>query len=181
MTDYPARDLLGDPIPDNHGGRGRPAHIPTDRNRVKIRLLLAGGFRPPYIARALRITEPTLRRHYRADLRHADEARPALEAERRFLVYEAATKGNVGAMRELGRLIDRDGIEALSHAVQSRGDAVGQARGDAAGQARGSDAGETDDAQPDRKLGKKEQQAETAKAVRGLYEPPPPPSPRLMN
>ena len=37
-------DLLGDPIPERWGKRGRPPHIPIERNRNKIRLLLALGW-----------------------------------------------------------------------------------------------------------------------------------------
>lgn len=101
-------DLLGDPIPENWGGRGRPQHIPTLENRSKVRLLLAFGWLEQRIAQALRITPPTLRKHYFSELRHRDEARPALEANRIAMVYKAAAGGNVGAMKELGRLIERD-------------------------------------------------------------------------
>lgn len=108
MSDFQAgRDLLGDPIPEGHGKRGRPPHIPTDRNRNKVRLLLAFGWRPPRIAAALRITGDTLRKHYFVELRQADEAKHALEAEHLSLVYEAAKGGNVGAMKELGRMLDK--------------------------------------------------------------------------
>ena len=34
-------DLVGDPIPEGWGKRGRPAHIPTHENRNRISLLLA--------------------------------------------------------------------------------------------------------------------------------------------
>ncbi|HEY4136482.1 MAG TPA: hypothetical protein VGO34_14855 [Alphaproteobacteria bacterium] len=101
-------DLLGDPIPENWGKRGRPPHLPTELNRNKVRLLLAFGWLEERIARALRITKPTLRKHYFSELKHRDEARDALEANHKSMLYEAATKGNVGAMKELGRLIDRD-------------------------------------------------------------------------
>lgn len=37
-------DLLGDPIPEGFGKRGRPEHIPTVENRNKVRLLLALGW-----------------------------------------------------------------------------------------------------------------------------------------
>ena len=54
-------DLLGDPIPENWGKRGRPPHIPTERNRNKIRLLLALGWTKARITRALRIIGKTSR------------------------------------------------------------------------------------------------------------------------
>lgn len=101
-------DLLGDPIPANHGGRGRPAHIPTEQNRNKVRLLLAFGWAKVRIAAALRITKGTLNTHYSADLKYREEASHALEANHKMMVYEAATKGNVGAMKELGKMIERE-------------------------------------------------------------------------
>lgn len=106
----PEFDLLGDPVPENWGRRGRPAHIPTAENRSKVRLLLAFGWTDRRIAQALRITAATLRKHYFVELRQRDEARPALEANALVMVYRAAADGNVGAMKELHRLIERDGL-----------------------------------------------------------------------
>ncbi len=40
--------LLGDPIPETWGKRGRPPHRPTENNRNKIRLLLAGVDQHPH-------------------------------------------------------------------------------------------------------------------------------------
>jgi len=100
-------DLLGDPIPENWGKRGRPPHIPTQENRNKIRVLLGMGWTDRRIAQALRITKATLRKHYFAELRARDEARPALEAAHVVMVYRAAAGGNVGAMKELGRLLEK--------------------------------------------------------------------------
>ncbi len=62
MTDV--FDLLGDPIPERLGKRGRPPHIPTERNRHKIRLLLAIGWTEARITRALRIIGKTLAKYY---------------------------------------------------------------------------------------------------------------------
>ncbi|HEX9768418.1 MAG TPA: hypothetical protein VGA50_04505 [Kiloniellales bacterium] len=94
-------DLLGDPIPENWASRGRPPHIPTARNRVKVRLLLAEGRTKVYIARALRITKETLTKHYFVELRQRAEARPALEAELFMRNWELAQAGNVGALKLL--------------------------------------------------------------------------------
>jgi hypothetical protein len=106
-------DLLGDPIPENWGRRGRPQHVPTQENRSKIRLLLGFGWTAERIARALRVSKPTLRKHYFAELRHADEARDALKAAHLMMVYRQADAGNVGAIKELGRLIERDELERI--------------------------------------------------------------------
>lgn len=103
-------DLLGDPVPENFGRRGRPAHIPTGENCNKIRLLLAFGWSNKRIAAALRITGATLRKHYFRELRQREEARPALEAKTIMLLYTSAEGGNVGAMKELRRMIERDDL-----------------------------------------------------------------------
>ena len=71
-------DLLGDPIPEGWGKRGRPPHIPTMRNRNKIRVLLALGWSKRWIASAIGITKATLQKHYFVELRQRDEARPGV-------------------------------------------------------------------------------------------------------
>ena len=100
-------DLLGDPVPENWLKRGRPPHIPIQENRNKVRLLLAFDWSDQRIARALRITAETLRKHYFVELRQRDEARAALEANAKMMVYRAAVGGNVGAMKMLVGMIDK--------------------------------------------------------------------------
>jgi hypothetical protein len=68
-------NLLGDPIPENWGKRGRPPHIPTERNRNKVMMLLAFGWNTDRIAKALSITAPTLRKNYFRELKVRLEAR----------------------------------------------------------------------------------------------------------
>ena len=70
-------DRLGDPIPEGFGKRGRPPHIPTARNRNRVRLLLALGWTKARIAQGLRITGKTLGKHYFRELRQRAEVRPA--------------------------------------------------------------------------------------------------------
>ena len=57
-------DLFGDIVPPHRGRRGRPAHVPTRENRTKVACLLIAGCPVPAIARAMKITPPTLRKHY---------------------------------------------------------------------------------------------------------------------
>lgn len=105
-------DLLGDPIPEGHGGRGRPAHVRTERNRSKVILLLAQGWAPPRIARALGITPPTLKKHYFRELAVREEALDRLKAGHLALLWDQAKAGNVAALKEIGKAIDR--IDAAS-------------------------------------------------------------------
>ena len=70
-------DQLSDPIPENWGKRGRPPDTPTERNRNKIRLLLALSWANRRVARALRTAGKTLSKHYFRDaLARALEGRP---------------------------------------------------------------------------------------------------------
>jgi hypothetical protein len=100
-------DLLGDPIPEGFGKRGRPQHIPTQENRSKVIVLMAVGWPDQRIANALAITPPTLRKHYFRELRARDEARDRVAAGRLARLWAEGQKGNVGALKEFGRLFDQ--------------------------------------------------------------------------
>ncbi|WP_141693908.1 hypothetical protein [Methyloligella halotolerans] len=112
--------------------------------------MLALDWKDRQIAQALRITATTMRKHYFVELRQRDEALPALKASRLFGLWKAAIGGNVGAMKELGKIIDAHDLKALAADVR-------------------------EPAKPKRKLGKKEQQIEDAGSVTGKFAPPPAP------
>ncbi len=150
----PRFDLLGDPIPENHGGRGRPPHLATDANRNKVMMLLAFGWSNERIARALGITPPTLRKQYRAELKVRDEARDRLDATVAYRLLHDGLKGNIGAMREFRRVVER------SDGMPRPGALAPTLRPAAA-------------AQP--KLGKKALRQAAADAIEGIYAPPAPP------
>ena len=67
-------DHFGDPIPPLFGKRGRPPHVLPAENRQKVRLLLAFDWSNQRIARALRITGKTLRKHYFREIRQRHHA-----------------------------------------------------------------------------------------------------------
>ena len=106
MDFEPAFDLLGDPIPPNHGKRGRPQHVPTTENGNKIMLLMAQGWTDIRIAAALGITVPTLKRHYFSLLRKRDAARDRVEAIGLLTLWNLGREGNVAAMKEYFRRHD---------------------------------------------------------------------------
>ena len=54
-------------------GRGRPRHEPTDDTRAEVKKLASCGAGQALIARVLKVSEPTLRKHYRAELDEASE------------------------------------------------------------------------------------------------------------
>lgn len=114
-------DLLGDPIPENWGKRGRPPHNPTTENRNKVRMLLAFDRDDGYIAKALRITKTTLRKHYFAELKQRDEARPALEAAALAAAVEGAKAGSASHLKVLMRMLENHDLVKLSeHEPQQR-------------------------------------------------------------
>ncbi len=104
---------MATPIPEGWGKRGRPPHQPTDDNRSKIRVLLAFGYLVPAIAKALRINKGTLRKYYLAELKHADEAMPALKGANLFAMVKSALGGNVGAQKQLQALIEKHDLAQL--------------------------------------------------------------------
>lgn len=100
-------DLLGDPIPEGFGKRGRPSHIPTLENRRKVMVLAAFDKNEEQIAAALSITPPTLRKHYFRELRDRLEARQRLEGKLFSALLAEVDKGNVSAVDKLFKRMDR--------------------------------------------------------------------------
>jgi hypothetical protein len=99
-------DLFGDPIPQGRGKRGRPRHVATTENRNKVMLLLALDWPNERIAAALCISQPTLRANYFQELRLREIQRDRLDARRFELAMREANKGNVAALKELGKMIE---------------------------------------------------------------------------
>jgi hypothetical protein len=116
-------DLFGDPIPQNWGGRGRPAHVPTLENRNKIKLLLALGWGNERIARSLGITANTLRKHYLRELKVRGEARDRMDARLAWLLWQQVSAGNVAAMKEFQKLVERND-RAVGYPVGADSDAA---------------------------------------------------------
>ena len=69
-------------------------------------MMLACGWSNERIAGVLRITLPTLRKHYFSELKVRDVARDRLEARLLMLCWSQVETGNVGAMREFRRMMD---------------------------------------------------------------------------
>ncbi|WP_368517471.1 hypothetical protein [Rhizobium sp.] len=101
-------DLFGNPFEPLDRKRGRPAHEVTEKNRNRVKMLVALGWANPRIANALAVSLPTLRKNYFHELKGRDASRDQLEARRLELAWELAEKGNVGAFKEFGRLLERN-------------------------------------------------------------------------
>ncbi len=106
-------DLFGNPWIDEPKRRGRPSHEVTVRTRNRVSMLLALGWTNPRIATALGITLPTLHKYYFYELRQQAVARDRLELRRIEIAWDLAEAGNVGALKEFGKLLERnDRMEA---------------------------------------------------------------------
>lgn len=101
-------DLFGNPVRDRKGRPGRPRYEVTERNRNKVKLLLALGWSVDRIANAIQASKATLHRYFRNELKARDQMRDRLDAERALSLAEAAASGNVGAHRQLQAFIDRN-------------------------------------------------------------------------
>lgn len=104
----PNFDLFGQPVREGFGNRGRPPYEPTEKDRNKVKLLMALGWVNSRIANALGISPATLKRYFRADMKERDAMRDRLDARRFEIALEQANAGNVTALRELGAMIDRN-------------------------------------------------------------------------
>ncbi|WP_212748021.1 helix-turn-helix domain-containing protein [Maritimibacter alexandrii] len=138
----PNRDIFGYPDRPGRGQKGRPKFQATAKDRNRVRLLLATGWSNKRIAAALEISEPTLRRAFKRELGERDVMRDRLDARRMEIAMQEAGRGNVAALRELGKLLEAQDLRlAEAHA------------------------GRAPDAEPEAKperLGKKEQNEQAA-------------------
>ncbi|MCA2372214.1 helix-turn-helix transcriptional regulator [Agrobacterium genomosp. 3 str. CIP 111-78] len=113
-------DLFGQPILDRQGLRGRPPYVATEKDRNKIKLLLALGWSIERMANGIGVSPATLKRHFRAELKVRTKMRDGLEARRFEIAMELANAGNVAALKELGKMIEKN--DAMVAARAYRGD-----------------------------------------------------------
>ncbi|MFP1646107.1 hypothetical protein [Pontitalea aquivivens] len=112
--------LWGDPVYRVKRKRGRPPFEWTEENSFKVSMLLACGWSNDRIAgtildprTGLKISVPTLKRYFRSELAVRDQARDQLKARQLLTAAQAAFAGNVGAMRLLEQLVEKnDRMEA---------------------------------------------------------------------
>lgn len=149
-------DLLGDPIPEGWGKRGRPPHVPTPEKRQIIVVLCAFGKSNEEIADALRISEPTLRKHYFRELRDRAGARQRLEAKLYSGLLKGVEEGNASSIDKLFKRLDRFDQWMLSNAVANRDPADSRKA-------------KVKSLPP---KGKKEQARDDARGVGGIFAPP---------
>ncbi len=112
-------DLFGNPFEPLDRKVGRPAHEATEKNRNRVKMLVALGWANPRIANALAVSLPTLRKNYFHELKGRDASRDQLEARRLELAWDLAEKGNVGAFKEFGKLLERNDMMEAERKMSS--------------------------------------------------------------
>lgn len=112
-------DLFGNPVSAGYGQRGRPAFQVTDENRNKIKLLLAIGWSGQRIANGMDISLATLKRYFRAELKVREQMRDRLDARRFEVTAKLAFEGNVSAMKELGRMVERNDLMRAARQIET--------------------------------------------------------------
>lgn len=146
-------DLFGDPVLPSREGRGRPEIVWNRETSNRVLLAFARGLTVKQAASAVGMSAPTLRKVYFSEVGKRTEARVRMEMVQLGRLNDQAAAGNVAAEKELIKQLDRmrqrDQQQQLAPAP-------------------------TKAAAP--KLGKKEAAKAQAQNVRGLYEPPSPPT-----
>lgn len=106
-------DLFGNPVEAGTGKPGRPRKEATLQDRNKVKMLLAVGWNNERIANVLHMSLPTFRKLFFQELKFRAVARDMMDARRLELAVKAADGGNVGAMRQVDRLLEMfDRMEA---------------------------------------------------------------------
>lgn len=112
-----SRDLFGNVIYDAPRTRGRPPFERTEENAHKVSMLLAMGWSNSRIASVIRdprtgkpISEPTLKRYFRSELKVREFARDQLRAQQLMLAFKTAATGNVGAQRFFEQLVEKNDL-----------------------------------------------------------------------
>lgn len=100
-------DLFGNPIDPDTGRPGRPRKVATVADRSKVRMLLAVGWSNERIASVMHMSLPTFRKVFFQELKVRLAARDMMDARLLEVAMNAAVGGNVGAMRQVERLLDR--------------------------------------------------------------------------
>ena len=99
-------DLFGLPVDPASGQPGRPRKVATEKDRNKIKLLMAQGWTVDRMAPVVRMSGPTFRRNFFHELKERDAMRDRLYARRLELLMALGEAGNVAALKELGKMLE---------------------------------------------------------------------------
>ncbi|PZU77744.1 MAG: hypothetical protein DI530_12185 [Sphingomonas sp.] len=107
-ADFQGVDLFGEPVPPAKvARRGRPEHVWSQENSNRINLLFATGHDPADAAAVLGVSMPTLRKHYFSELEQWRTAKLKLKAQQLAWLHREGEAGNVAAIKELFKQVDR--------------------------------------------------------------------------
>lgn len=112
-------DLFGNPVEPGTGKPGRPRKDATPEDRNKVKMLLAFGWSNERMARVLRMSLPTFRRNFFQELKERDAARDMLDARRIEVAMHLAVSGNVGALKELGKMLEKSDLMGLERRMRN--------------------------------------------------------------
>ena len=111
ISDERERDLFGNPVRARKGQRGRPPLEITPEDRDMVEAALVRGWSNERIARAVGVSVPSLKRHFRAALQRRDQARERMElAAFATLAREAIEGRSMSAMKQLREVLARDAM-----------------------------------------------------------------------
>lgn len=127
-------DLFGHAIPEWKGKRGRPPYEPSEKDRNKIKLLLALGWSIERMANGIGISSATLKRYFRAELKERDAMRDRLDARRFEIAMEQVNAGNVTALKELGKMLDANDRMGMDRRLRDAQEKAGRQKEEAAPQ-----------------------------------------------
>ncbi|MBV7394566.1 hypothetical protein [Mameliella sediminis] len=113
----PTRDLFGELTVMPSGRRGRPAHQRSQSAANRVILGCAVGLSVEEIAKGLGVSVPTLRKHYFSELKMRDMHRTRLDLARLETLATQALAGNVGADRQLQKMVEQFDRKQLTRAA----------------------------------------------------------------
>ncbi len=113
-------DLFGQPVREGFGRKGRPPYSPSEKDRNKVKLLLALGWSIARIGNSLGVSGKTIQRYFSPELKSREMMRDMLDARRFEIAMEQANAGNVTALKELGAMIERNDRMEIESAMGSK-------------------------------------------------------------
>lgn len=116
-----AFNLLGEPLPANHGRPGRDAHVPCPEIASKIKWLLVSGMTLARVSEQVGLSAPTIRKHYFPSVK-AGRAEAIEEAKGEVVLklVEQMNKGRIGAMQELMKIINGAALGVMPGTLQKK-------------------------------------------------------------
>lgn len=135
-------------VPAPARGQGRPAFLWTREKSNRVMVLFASGYKQKQIAPVIGCDVKTLRKVFPLECRAAANAALVLRSGMMVQLAALAEGGNVGALKQLDKMIAAEQVRAIGEQVRAR-------------------AG--DKAVPAPKLGKKEQAKADAAGLSGRF------------